>query len=109
MKSGAGYHFSLNDDDKKEGYEKGLIVCEFSDMPGVKAYLHIKDMVTNGFLEEPGFHITATPHNARPEHRKRYDVYLSRENFIDLVETTDWRGGLFISRSKFDRISLGYF
>lgn len=64
----------------------------------------VQDEVEHGFLEEPGFHLEVFPKGKGPEERERYEVYLSKERWKQLITT-----GNFCSRAIIDRVNINYF
>jgi len=109
--NGCGLHISLNLKDKNSVKSKKVLECLIE--PNTKLFLHIWNRVPwQGFLEEPGFHITAKPESAPPEKRKRYDIYLSREKWEGLTNPRDDPivvGGYTASRCIYDRVDINYF
>ena len=101
---------TLNSADRETGEKTGLISGELRGHLNPQCIIHIQDIVESECLEEPGFHIEATPADVSPIARTRFDIYLSKERFHELTHVYDSEagGGCFISRCAFDRICIRY-
>ncbi len=66
--------------------------------------LHLLEHIENDGIEEPGFHITATPPNVSLTERNRYDVYIDERHLQNLIEH-----GYTGSRCCFDRVDITYY
>jgi len=110
---GSGLNITLNLKDKEEGNKKRKLECRLLQWKKAKIILHILDEVTErGFMEAEGFHIKVDPSKSSPEHRVRYDIFLSKEVFDKLTNPEEdpiVRGGYFVSRGVYDRIDIVYF
>jgi hypothetical protein len=113
MYSGSGICINLNKSDKEKGLEKRILECKISDGNKEEFILKIVNKIPpdkNRFLEEPSFHIDSYPPRAGPGKRIRYNAYLTKEKFEELVNPKDpIRGGYCGSRTRFDRIEFTYF
>jgi hypothetical protein len=111
--SGTGIFISLGLEDKKKGLESGILECKISDGNKEEFILKIVNKIPkrkNRFNEEPTFHIDSYPPNAAPGKRIRYNAYLTKERFEELVNPKSvTRGGYTGNRSRFDRIEFTYF
>lgn len=89
----------------------GNVSCTSQEYKKPKIVLWVVDKVPlRTTFEEPGFHIVGTPHEGGPKKRTRYDLYISKENFDDLITSSDMiTGGYLLSRSLYGRVDVTYY
>ena len=110
--TGCGLLVTLINKDKALGEQTGLLECRLHGWKQPNLVLNIVDEVTGTKgIENPGFHIDVTPPHVSPQHREKYEIYLSKEHFHALTNPTGskFKGGYYISRSLYDRVEFVYF
>jgi len=111
LRVSCGFDITLNLKDKEKASRGELLECNLDGQKDQKVVLHVRKVVPwKGHMEEPGFHIRATP--KYPCFKRTYDIYLSKEIFCALTNPTEHPivdGGYFVSRSMLDRVDIKYF
>ena len=110
--SGDGLDITLGKSDAELVLSEGSLFCRLQGWKNSVIGFHIRRFVRSRGMENPGFHIDVFPFGVSPEHRERYDVYLSRAEFGVLTHPEEDPiviGGHFTSRSLYDSVKIHYF
>ena len=103
---GSGVILRFDERDKPTLESGGTIESKFADYLKPTIKFHVCDVVEKNeeesFLTEPGFKVHSSP-KGPPEQRTSYEMWISRENALRLLEEEYWA-----TRSVIDRIDMTY-